>query len=827
MIRTNITLEAAVVDSSSMIISLLRDLEELMNREDDLIAHVKGQIKILHQGLMLSHSFLKDIKVLQLAEIEELKEVVMRIRDAAFEAEYLINSFLVRDAPHCAQLSLQAKRNFDVEDIVVGFEDNTIDILDKLVGGTQQLKIISIFGMPGLGKTTLAKILYNHPSVNHYFDKCSWCIISQAYQIKSVLTDILTSSESELDRAIILNMEEESLAERIYKSLKGRRYLIVMDDIWNSDVWNDLSRCFPNDGNGSRILFTSRNKDAAPPNSTIHELPTLSNGQCWELLQKKVFGNESCPPQLLDIGNQIATSCCGLPLAVVVVAGILSTMGREKSAWENVGGSLASYIFAEGNNSTMQILELSYKHLLNHLKPCFLYFGVFSEDKEIPVRKLLRLWIVEGLICKEERKSVESVAEEYLMGLIGKSLVIITRRRSDGGVKNCVIHDLLRDLCLRRAEEENFLKLVDNNYLMYGKCHRLYAPLPFVSLNPIFKASHLLLERYVRHVRSFFGYTLDSPLDVLNMELLRVLDCWQRYCADLQTLVHLRYLAICPMPVSITSLVNLEFLIVHGKVSISSSLLKMPKLRYLQAREAIFDKDCNSTQMVINNLEYLSNVCISNLKDAEMLKCTPHLRKLKCRDRSMYSYKSHLRKLKCRDRSMYSYKLPPRRCPDLHFLTQLESLTMDSHYSFSMYSNFKFPPNIKKLTLSKLSLPWEMMSSIGTLQNLKVLKLGFHAFRGEVWETRDGEFQQLRFLKLKRLSFVQWNVSTWEHFPKLYQLVLHRCDKLKEIPCEIGEIPTLQMIEVKSCKKSVAESAVQIEQEQRDMGNEDLRVVIL
>ncbi|KAG8383916.1 hypothetical protein BUALT_Bualt04G0063800 [Buddleja alternifolia] len=230
MIRTNITSEAAVVDSSSMIVSLLHDLKELMNREDDLIAHVKGQIKILHQAYWEWNPRNQyDIGALKVAK------------------------------NFSAQLSLQARRNSDVEDIVVGFEDNTIDILVKLVGGTQQLKIISIFGMPGLGKTTLAKILYNHPSVNHYFDECSWCIISQAYQIKSVLTDILTRSESELDRAIILNMEEESLAERIYKSLKGRRYLIVMDDIWNSDVWDDLRRYFPNDGNGSRILFTSRN----------------------------------------------------------------------------------------------------------------------------------------------------------------------------------------------------------------------------------------------------------------------------------------------------------------------------------------------------------------------------------------------------------------------------------------------------------------------------------------------------------------------------------------------------------------------------------------
>ncbi|KAG8387869.1 hypothetical protein BUALT_Bualt02G0066100 [Buddleja alternifolia] len=844
--------EAAAVDSSSIIVYVLRDLEELMHQEDDLIVHMKGQLKIVHQRLVLSQSFLKDIEVLQLSEMEEeLKQVVMIIRDVAYEAEYLINSFLVKDAPlwyliikipnvihknkligtglqeikkkydiealkltkdFSPQLSLQAKRNSDVEDVIVGFEDKTTDILDLLTGGSDHLQIITIFGMPGLGKTTLAKKLYTHASVNYYFDKLSWCTISQAYRRRSVLSDILATTESQLDSAIIRSMADERLAERIYKSLKGRRYLIVMDDIWHSDVWDDLRRCFPDDGNGSRILFTSRNRDVAPPNSIIHELTTLSNEQCWELLQKKVFGNGTCPPQLLDIGVQIAASCRGLPLAVVVVAEILSTMDRDKSKWENVGGSLASFILADQNNSTMQILELSYKHLPDHLKPCFLYFAAFPNVKEIPVRNLKWLWIAEAFICKEEKKSLESVAEEYLMELIGKSLVTVNGRRSDGGVKSCVIHDLLRDLCLRRAEEQNFMKLVVNNYSIYGKHRCLYAPTYSPFMNRTYKASHVLSEHYCLgsplSVRSFLGYHPGSPLNVLNMELLKVLDC--RDLDGIEMLVHLRYLAIDPMPSSIGRLVNLEFLLVHNNVSISPSILKMTKLRYLRANEAIFDKDCDSSQIVINNLEYLSTVCIFNLKDEEMIKCSPHLRRLKC----------NCKPLLINDEGT-SY-----RYPDLRFLTQLESLKMTTVYGDAIAADFNLPSNIKKLTLSGLRLHWEKMSIIGTLPNLKVLKLEAGAFCRKIWETRDGEFQQLRFLKLEKLSIYKWKVKSREHFPKLYQLVLHNCEYLKKIPSEIGEIPTLHMIEVKSCTKSVEESAVQMQEEQRDMGNEDLRVVI-
>ncbi|KAK6150826.1 hypothetical protein DH2020_015758 [Rehmannia glutinosa] len=742
----------AVVDSLFIVESLFYDLEDLLNQDNSLIVDVKDQIKMLHQELMFSLSLLKDIKVNRHSEIEELEEPVVRIRDAAYEAEYLINSFLVGDTPlwyfsirlpHfidkikligtglqeikmnydigalkvtknlSPQLSLQAKRNNEVNDITVGFEDKEKDILDQLIGGADQLQVISIFGMPGLGKTTLARKIYNHPSVNYRFDKRSWSVISQTYQRKNVLINVLISSISELDKDRILNMEEERLAEHLYKSLMGRRYLIVMDDIWDSNLWDNLLRFFPDDRNGSRILFTSRNKNVAPPNSIIYALPSLSNGQCWELLKKKVFHDEPYPPQLQVIGKKIAANCYGLPLAVVIIA----------------------------------------------------------EDKEISVRKLIRLWIAEGFISNERKENADSVAEEYLKELIDKSLVIVSKRRSDDGIKTCVVHDLLRDLCLRVAEEENFLKLMDNNYSIYERHHRL-------CFHTSQASSQFVRPFFGLHVRSFFGHMLDSTLFVLNMKLLRVLDLQisDVNLGAIKFLLHLRYLAINYMPLSIGSLVNLEFLVVKTTriVDIHPQILKMTKLRYLHLTPlAIFDEKCNSSQ--INNLEFLSNVSISNLKDEELLKCSPHLRKLKCRCQPFVDNQRRL------------------RYPDLHFLTRLESLKMTTVHGGKAVE-INFPSNIKKLTLDGLRLPWEKMS--------------------------------LRFLKLEILDLHQWNVATSEHFPKLQRLVFRDCYNLQEIPTEIGEIDTLQSIEVESCLKSLAQSARKIEQEQRDMGNEELKVFI-
>ncbi|GER49666.1 disease resistance protein [Striga asiatica] len=460
--------------------------------------------------------------------------------------------------------------------------------------------------------------------------------------------------------------------------------------------------------------------------------------------------------------------------------------------------------FDGGDSSMMQILELSYKHLPGYLKPCFLYFAAFPEDAEIPAQKLTMLWIAEGYVKEGENKSAEVVAEEYLIELIGKSLVMVAKRRYDGGCKACVIHDLLHDLCLRKAGEENLLKLMDENCSIYERHHRL-----------CFNVSKAQIEIFrpffIPHVCSFFSLHLKTKPNLLSVKLLRALDLQDSECDQgaVRFLLHLRYLSANETPPSISQLVNLEYLIVKTSriVDIHPTILKMMKLRHLQlAPLAIFDENCVSS--LTNNLQYLSNVSISNLKEENVLRCSPDLIKLKCR---------------CQPFTDEQGKL---RYPDLEFLTRLESLKMTALRGYKN-ADINFPSNIKKLTLDGLRLPWQKVSVIGGLVNLEVLKLMYYAFVGKTWETRDGEFEQLRFLKLEILDFCEWIVETSEHFPSLEQLVIRDCNNLREIPGEIGEIMILASIEVESCLESLAVSAKKIEQEQRDNnGNEEFRVMI-
>ncbi|KAK4385796.1 putative late blight resistance proteinR1B-17 [Sesamum angolense] len=156
----------------------------------------------------------------------------------------------------------------------------------------------------------------------------------------------------------------------------------------------------------------------------------------------------------------IATSCKGLPLAIVVIAGVLSTVSRTQASWEDIAGEVKLAITAN-DEQFAKILSLSYTYLPHHLRPCFLYMGAFPEDYEIHVSRLVKLWIGEGFMKPSVSKSFE---ELYLEDLVKKSLVLVTRRKPNGKIKSCSVHDLVRDLCKRKAGEEKFLLHATDRY---------------------------------------------------------------------------------------------------------------------------------------------------------------------------------------------------------------------------------------------------------------------------------------------------------------------------------------------------------------------------
>ncbi|XP_028082887.1 putative late blight resistance protein homolog R1B-16 [Camellia sinensis] len=412
-------------------------------------------------------------------EIEAIKTEMMEIYDTGLEGILQVGS--------CSSSGDSDSSNTKTwgvgeEEIMVGFEDEAMSLKEQLTGGPKQLQVISIVGMAGQGKTTLATKLYNDPLVVYHFYIRAWTSVSQEYRKRDLLIRLLSCVMKHTNG--IDQMGDEKLCEKLYKSLKGQTYFIVMDDMWDTKAWVDLKICFPNDNNGSRIMFTSRHEDVAlqaKTNNPPLSLRFLTHNESWDLFQHKVFGKrENCPPVLVEIGKQITNKCQGLPLSIVVVAGIFINEEKSQDRWKQVGETLKSSL-AANPQACMKTLALSYIHLPGHLKPCFLYFGAFPEDFQIPVwkliwlwillyfgafpedyqirvEKLIWLWVAEGFITKTGEKRLKDVAKEYLMDLIGRSLLLVSKRGYDGEIKACGIHDLLREFCIKQGEDDFFLQ---------------------------------------------------------------------------------------------------------------------------------------------------------------------------------------------------------------------------------------------------------------------------------------------------------------------------------------------------------------------------------
>ncbi|CAI9089103.1 OLC1v1023609C1 [Oldenlandia corymbosa var. corymbosa] len=794
----------------------------------------------------------------------EVQDLLMQAADIARKVEFFIDSLVITDHFHCCpnmidkiteEISLlklkvskidgNNKHEFEdgkfdkvtsyqesqvstpiINEVVVGLEDEAKKMIELLTRGTSTLDTVSIIGMAGLGKTTLAKKVYHDSEVAYHFHIRAWSCVSQQYHKRRLLLDILEGIFTKLPLELA-DMNDDDLFEQLYKCLKGKKYLIILDDVWGIAVWNDFGKLFPNDSNGSRILLTTRlHNVASHANSKLHFLQPLTENESWNLLREKLFIGEDRPPELCELGMRIAKICKGLPFSLVVVAGILANM--DQHLWAGVVESLSSHTLY-GTEQCMSTLELSYNHLPNYLKPCLLYLGLFPEDQEVTFRKLMWMWIAEGFVMKSDLKSLEDVAEDYMMDLRGRSLVMVGQQSSSGRVKACNIHDLVHEFCLAKAKKENFAQWLRGP----GELSTFYEPQDLRRLCIHSEPEDLRKSRlFCRHIRSLVFFNRDKAwhardpsnvsflfrfsklLRVLNLEKVKVGDSFP---TELNQLVQLRYLALSVsdelyfIPSSISSLCNLETLIIEGfshDILLPVAILKLRKLRHLHLNNsAVFCLPDDSAEMnsaTLSNLDTFSTVTIGP-ETEKVMRLFPNVRRLKCRLLESWGCGGVV---------------------TLDFLSRLESLRMFSPGPLADGFKFVFPENLKKLALSGLCLPWSKISVIGELPKLEVLKLISGAFEGEIWEMEEGWFPKLKFLKLEFLDLVSFAACADEFLPSLQKLVFRNCWNLEEIPSELSEISTLAMIEVYRCPKSLASLVMEIQDEQKDFGNDDLKILI-
>ncbi|KAK4437298.1 putative late blight resistance proteinR1B-16 [Sesamum alatum] len=802
---------------------LAKQLAVVATEADDIIDfHVVNQLRETSQDQSRSVTFLSSF-------CQDIEKIIREI-DSITKKLMMVKEEWVHVQEHQPIVSVPVGSTAipsSDKDTMVGFDERLLQVVDELTRGESNIQILPVVGMGGIGKTTLAQNAFNHPYIVNRFDIRIWFTISQQYSVREILQKYLfDGKKNEADTT-------DQLGERLHKLLFGKRYLIIMDDVWSIKVWEDFMLYLPNNGNGSRILMTTRLLDVARSlGFDNHYFPVnfLDEDKSWNLLCEKVFAQKSCPyPELEEIGREIAKGCRGLPLSIVVIGGLLAKSNNTQEYWGSVAKNVTSFVNSRDDEYCLKILALSYNSLPIHLKPCFLYMRVFPEDHEIKTSELIKLWISEGFLKPVGGKSLEEAAEEYLKDLTERNLILSRERTRTGNMKTCSIHDILRELCFRESSREHLVRVPN--------AQRVAVSIPLQD-DVCFLCSHKLDRQNRIHLQEILvvsGSTIVASPSICkacnnmypNLNRLRWVKVFEldddQSGETFPQHTKLRYLVFdqhlrlffrkwtIVFRSTISLLWDLQILDLRlfsrnfRTFVLSSKIWEMPKLRHISVGDLSLPDPPElegQDSIILENLSTLSSEGFRCTD--EVVKRIPNLKKLS---------------------TTYVRYLANDSCYYLSNLVQLNKLESLHLVDYTRLEELAFPTSLKKLTLSSCEIPWEKMTIIGSsLPNLEVLKLKGTCC-GSEWDPTEGEFLRLKLLFISFCDLARWGAEDI-HFPNLECLCLSEMGELEEIPLSIGDICTLHSIHLDDCSESVINSAVEILKVQRDNGNEILQVYV-
>jgi len=329
------------------------------------------------------------------------------------------------------------------ESVMYGRDDDKEFVFNWLTSHTHNnLSILSIVGMAGVGKTTLAQHVFNDPRIDEAeFDVKAWVCVSDEFDVfkvsRAILEDVTGSTDDSRDT--------EMVQRRLNEKITGKKFLLILDDVWNENQskWEEVQKPLVFGVQGSRILVTTRSKNVASTmRSEQHSLQQLQEDDCLKLFAKYAFRDDDTQPNLecREIGTKIVKKCKGLPLALKTMGSLLYNKSYV-SEWESVFQS-EIWEFSKEHCDIVPALALSYIHLPSHLKVCFVYCALFSKDYEFKKEDLIQLWMTENFLhCPQNNKSPEEVGQQYFNDLLSRSFF-----QQLGEKEVFVMHDLLHDL---------------------------------------------------------------------------------------------------------------------------------------------------------------------------------------------------------------------------------------------------------------------------------------------------------------------------------------------------------------------------------------------
>ncbi|CAL4980113.1 unnamed protein product [Urochloa decumbens] len=478
-------------------------------------------------------------------------------------------------------------------------------------------KIVSIVGSAGLGKTTLAKAAYD--KINQKFDCCAFVPVGQNPVLKKVLKDILVDLtnderkkyENDPDKkrytgADLVQLEARDLIRELREFLERKRYFIVVDDIWDTEIWGYIEVAFTDSNNGSRIVTTSRNSEVSQKiGHQIYRINKLSDHNSRKLFYARISlgkRGDKGPDidKLVEISDQILPKCHGVPLAIIAVASVLANKPRNE--WPNVCKSIGFLVDGDNKNeeamNMKKILSFSYYDLPCHLRTCMLYLSVFPEDHYVDKKMLIRRWIAEGLIPlpTEVGKGPFEVGEGYFHELVNRGLILPSHDRGHI-VDGCRVHDLVLNLIRELSSQEDFVFVAESveGLLSLPLAQLKVRRLTFAN---IWEKQHRSVkvndigEAQRRSFNAIYSNMLPSLDAFPHLRVLSLEYCSPKegYLKPIGKLLHLRYLGLTGTPIKtlpkeIEKLKRLQTLILEntGIEELPESLVKLTELVCLRA----------------------------------------------------------------------------------------------------------------------------------------------------------------------------------------------------------------------------------------------------